>query len=82
MTETELTKAALVKIVPPEGRKKSYLVMRVPSMPGESVTVTRDKWDDTEPPEEATDVVIEGLYKHRNGWRARKARRLLPTDDL
>ena len=82
MTESQPIKAALVKIVPPQGRKKSYLVMRVSSMPGESVTVTRDKWDDTEKPIEGTDVVIYGLHSHRNGWRATKARRLLPEDNL
>lgn len=80
MTEAEkLVRAVLVNIVEDGG----YLVCRVPSMPGESVTVSHRNWSDGEPPRIGTDVVLIGtLVRHRQGWRANEARYLRPTDRL
>lgn len=72
----KLIRAVLVSIV----EDKGYLVFRVPSMPGESVTVSRQDWTDESVPQTGTDVVLEGLVHHRQGWRAQRARYLQPED--
>ncbi len=73
-----LIRAVLVRIV----EDKGYLVFRVPSLPGESVTVSRQDWSDTSVPQTGTDVVLEGLVHHRQGWRAQRARYLQPEDPV
>lgn len=77
MAEKQLTHSVLVKVMQQEG----YLVFRVPSLPGESVTVSIKNWDDPDPPEAGRDAVLVGrLQSHRQGWRAKKARYLQPED--
>lgn len=71
-------RAVLVSIV----EDKGYLVFRVPSLPGESVTVSRNDWTDTLVPQTGTDVVLEGLVHHRLGWRAQRARYMQPGDPV
>lgn len=79
MAKQKLTVAVLVNIVTAKG----YLVFRVPSLPGESVTVSRKNWIDTDQPCIGTDVVLIGnLIHHRNGWRANAARYLRPEDSI
>lgn len=73
-----LFRAVLVSVV----EEKGYLVFRVPSLPGESVTVSRGDWTDTSVPKVGTDVVLEDLVRHRRGWRAQRARYLRPGDRL
>ena len=72
----EKTRAVLVKIV--EG-EFPYLVFRVSSLPGQSVTVSRKDWTDTDP-RVGTEVVLSDLVRFEKGWRALKARYLKPDD--
>ena len=79
MSEPSLTKAVLVKIV---NGKRGYLVMRANNMPGESITCSPRDWVDPQGPCTGIDVLIQGMERRRGGWRAVKARRLQPEDNL
>ena len=78
---TEREYRATVEKIIPKGEHGPYMVTRSDGLGVVTLSLNQKCWKEKDWPETGTEVLLAGVFKKRQGWRAKSVRTVTPSDN-